>query len=370
MLKQFVALISLCMLIGCSKEEPVTSNEINELRIPLRLQTAITQNIQLSRQATHQNSGPILSSTLPAGSRVGIHLYTTAFEPYPTSELYASENICWRNTGTSNFQKWQAENANGESIFILLGNTDAQLRAYYPYDPQNTDLQTTDSHGKTVSAIALTPGTTDYLTGHNTTPVSKQNSLATVRMEHALSMISFVFTAEEAYTGNCNLQSLIVKNLPAKGLQALTDGTLTLLSETNHQTVSWYDSMQNSYRPFFDGNNHWIYFRGEKDFGLNSISPEGAFLTELSAFHLFVLPQEGVSNLAAITPWIELTIDDIVYQIPFPNDRVLNNGQKGFIWKKGLNYLYRIMITKNNVKLSYVYDDYETGGTPDFDFGY
>lgn len=367
-MKHFLSCIIFYIAItGCSGDISVL-NEPDSSTTPLALTSASVADLSVTRNSFMVGEGPIMSVSLPPESEIGLTLYTSSLsDPYGKYESVSgsSENLRWCNTGTFSTQQWELKNADGSTASFYLNNTEGHALAYYPY----TDVTryAPDATGASVPAMLLEPGTIDYMYGKGIRPVNSNMPAANIALGHAMGMVSFVFTHDDKYLGNCDLQSITLKNIPRQALLTLSDGTLSDEKTPTDKSVADYDSVSQTYRSISKATP--VNFRNKPNFGISSVPAEGTILTHAPRFHLFVIPHKGVSSVNEGAVYLELLIDNIRYQIPFPNDRTIADGSKGFLWQKEVNTLYRITISKNNVRLSYLLDNFEQGGDSDFEFG-
>lgn len=371
--KRILFYITACIVITSCNDDTTVLSDQNTLYEPLSISTLILTEVSLTRTSLLQSEGAVTGTTLFAGSRMGVTLTPASLETraLPVVGIPAdnSSNLQWVNNGDATNQKWQYISPEGVVEPYLLDEKRMNIFAYYPYDPKFTLLNGYDASGQQFPAIEIRPGYKDFLYGKGLTPVNSRQPVSAITLNHAMAMISFVFSNDASYRGPCVLQSLVVKNIPQQALMTLNDGTITSQSSQGDSEIRYYDRTLKKYYPVFNGSEYWIRFKDEPNFGITSMPQAGTSLEEISNFHLFVIPSEATSSVGENNVYLEIKIDNILYTIPFPNDRTLTNGVRGFTWKKGVNSLYRITLTKNNVLLTYLLDDYEPGGNPDFDFG-
>ena len=367
-MKHFLSCIIFYIAItGCNGDIPVLT-ESDSSPTPLALTSTSVADLSVTRNSFMEGEGPIMSLSLPPESEIGLTLYTSSpTDSYGKYESVSgnSENLRWTNAGTTDTQQWELRNAEGAAASFYLNKTEGNTVAYYPYS--ETIRHAPDATGISAPAMLLKPGTVDYMYGNGLHPVNSNLPAADIMLGHAMGMISFVFTHDDKYLGNCDLQGITLKNIPQQALLTLSDGTLSGEKTPTDQPVADYDAVAHTYRTISTATP--VNFRNKPDFGIPSIPAEGNLLNEAPRFHLFVIPYEGSSSVNEGAIHLELLIDDIRYLIPFPNDRTLADGSKGLNWKKEVNTLYRITISKNNVRLSYLLDNFEQGSDSDFEFG-
>ncbi|MEG1187737.1 MAG: fimbrillin family protein [Bacteroidales bacterium] len=367
-MKIFLSCIICYIAITSCSGDIAVLNESYQSESPLSLASASVSDLTVTRNSLKQSEGPLVTTTLPEGSKIGLTLYTpTDSDPYANyvSVSGRSENLCFINENAGASQQWQLKTPEGAAASFYLHAPLGYSVAYYPYRP--VAVYAPDAQGIVGPAMQLQPGTTDYLYGSGRHPVNNRMPVSEIGMRHAMSMISFVFTHDDKYLGNCNLQQIKLKNIYGSALLALADGNISNISVRTDTEVADYDAATHGYAAITPLTP--VNFKNKPDFGISSPPTEGAILSEPARFHIFVIPQTGASNLNTNGIYLELLIDDILYRIPFPNDRLLADGSKGFCWRKEVNTLYRITISKNNVRLSYLLDDFEQGGDSDFEFG-
>lgn len=321
--KLFTIFTSAAIICSCSKED--TDNVMPETSATLQIETSVLTRTSRSAFAATQSTtanGPVMGTNLTAGDKIGVSVFNTgSADNYQGMTDTATRNLAWTFDGSV----WNA----GTPFY--LQNSQADIYAYYPYSASATNM----------SAIEVAPGYTDYLYGKSSNAVSKPAPAAQITLNHALSMISFTFSRTN-YPGECKLNSITVKGVPADGTMDLRDGSIDVSSTTTDLAVKYFNAGN-----YTTGNWNHITIPATGTIG-NVTTGTGNTVTEASAFHALVLP---VAALPANTNTLraEVMIDGAVYTVAL-NVQTPNANK----WEAGKHYVYNLMLKGKELTVSTV----------------
>lgn len=200
--KALLAFMLPLALAGCSDDD----NTVDRPGTPLHVSvgTAVTR-------------AAIDGGQLPDGSRIGITLTDMQGAQYDGADTWF--NVPYGASGTGDAQVWAAAGSR-----LSLSTTVGQARAYYPYNPDVTDL----------TAVPVeTASQTDYMYSGAVTGLSLASYKASFVMRHVMTDIRLVIK-KGTYTGNSQLKAVTVTS-PFFGTAATLntlDGTLSDITGT------------------------------------------------------------------------------------------------------------------------------------------
>lgn len=335
--KLFTIFTSAAIICSCSKED--TDNVIPETSATLQIETSVLTRTSRSAFAATQSStanGPVMGTNLTAGDKIGVSVFNTEnSDNYQGMADTATQNLPWTFDGSV----WNPANP------FYLQNSQADIYAYYPYSASATNM----------SAIEVAPGYTDYLYGKSNSAVSKPTPAAQITLNHALSMISFTFSRTN-YPGECKLNSITVKGVPAEGTMNLRNGSIDASNTTTDLAVKYFNADN-----YITGVWNNISIPATGTIG-NVTTGTGNTVTEAPAFHALVLP---VTTLPANTNTLraEVMIDGAVYTVAL-NVQTPNANK----WEAGKHYAYNLTLKGKDLIVSTVtVNQWTQGGSSDIE---
>ena len=334
--KLFTILTTAIAISSCSKED--TTEVTPEATATLQIETSVlarTSRVALATQNMN-NEGPVMGTNLSDGDSLGISVYNAGNTGnYQGLTDADSHNLPWTFNGST----WSATTP------FFLQNSQADIYAYYPYSASASDM----------AAIEVAPGYTDYLYGKSNTSVSKPAPTAQITLNHALSMISFTFTRTN-YPGECKLNSILVKELPANGTMDLRSGSVSPSAATTDLAVKYFNG-----GIYTSGIWNNITIPATGTIG-NVTTGAGNIVTQAPAFHTLVLP---ATTLPANTNTLraEVTIDGAVYTVAL--NVQTENANK---WEAGKHYTYNLTLKGKELVVSTVtVNQWTQGGSSDIE---
>ncbi len=323
MKKIFTLAAAVTMLWSCSKEDSILTPDENETA-SLQIETTVLSRASRATKVENGNTtvtGPVLESTLPNGSKIGVTVYnvdtTTNYQGLADS---VSNNLLW----TANESKWTPAKP------FYLQNRGADIYGYFPYNAE----------AKNMFAIPVAPGYVDYLRGKSSNSVSKVYPNAAIVMNHALAMISFTFQRTN-YPGECKLQAITLNNLPNAGTMNLTNGAITTADTKASFNVLHYNGTN------YAGDN-WsnITIPANGILGTVNSAPSNV-VTTAPAFHALVLPATDLPSDTA-TLNASIVIDGATYTV------ALNIISGGNDWLPAKHYSYNLTLKGKDLVVSSV----------------
>lgn len=198
------------MIIGCMVS---CDNQLEEVNIP-------GEQLQVKAVVGEADSRAIIEGeSFPDKSEIGL-----------TLEGYSFSNIKFTATGTGASQSWAGASA------MLLSETKGTLYGYHPYSSTATNL----------TALPLaTSGQTDYMYANSVANISENNSVATLKFNHAMACIRVTIKKGTYAAGNGAITAVSVKSegfgttgtLNAKTGAVTATGTNTAVSQTVSKTL-------------------------------------------------------------------------------------------------------------------------------------
>lgn len=225
----------------------------------------------------------------------------------------------------------------------------------------NSSDWTTDNTNK--SKIISAPGEVDYMWGVSS---SDENVLATanngkssgpgasasLKMKHALSMVSFLIYNDGTYNLPGKLTKIVLKNTnsntdlstgvgngSAKPTMKIGDGDITVGSGSVEAATYT--------RTFTDADGYKLMKAGSTNNQNNRIAASEKAAKDASAkFSILVLPTTTAKkvNIEAV-----FTIDNVDYNVPFATE-----GEEAVSWAKGANNLYTVKLSGKELTISNV----------------
>lgn len=322
-------------LCACSNNDVTTPEIIDPQSATLSISTSVSNSIALTRTiGTEGNlsdatgTGPVMGTGLATGSQIGVFVYkkgeNTDYDGTAANDDHT--NLLW----TNNSNRWSF---NGN---YYLGNSEADIYAYFPYKQANN-----------TQIIPVTPGYTDFLYGKSSNTVHLGNKGANIVLNHALSMVTFTFE-NTGYTGPTVLQSITLNQLPNSGTLDITTGVTTIQEPAlpNFLQIKKYTGASYIEAGHIDAKpeNSWA-----TSFNTNKIEGTTASgnTTTAGMFHAMVLPEPKASvekHTATIV------IDGVSHEISLRVGQRVPNTPQAFIadWEKGKNYTYNLKLSGNN----------------------
>lgn len=165
-----------------------SSNDVNTPDIEETTTGLLSVSTSVLTQNSKGTKAPVTGTQLPSGSKIGVFVFNDNENTYYNGGNGNTEgtafNQQWTASGTDASQTWSATP-------FTLSIKHADVYAYYPWRT-----------GETYDSIDVQAGYTDYLVGaHTGDYVNGAQPVATIKLDHALSMISFTFKRDDSYPG-------------------------------------------------------------------------------------------------------------------------------------------------------------------------
>lgn len=324
-------------LCACSNNDVTTPEIIDPQSATLSISTSVSNSIALTRTTGTReglsdavSTGPVMGTDLTTGSQIGVFVYkkgeNTDYDGTTANKNH--KNLLWTNAS----DVW---NFNGN---YYLGNSEADIHAYFPYSSANTEHN-----------IPVTAGYTDFLYGKSTNTVNLETKGANIVLNHALSMVTFTFEKGAGYNGAALLQSITLNNLPNSGTLDITTGNVVNGTTKADLAVSKFQS--NSYEA------NWT--QEFKTTTIPGITVSGNTATA-GMFHAMVLPELEAS---VVKHNATIVIDGVSHNISL----AVQNSDKN--WTKGKNYTYNLKLSGNNqlTVSSVTVNQWTEGGSSDIE---
>lgn len=205
----FTLLLSSCSNNSNNLDVEIPEGNIKTLSLLVDIENSATKNgNQLSNFANEVTTNNL--------TQIGVHICNN--NSFGNAYTDNSHNTIWSKSNN----KWSP------STPILLGSDQANVYAYYPFN-ENTTLN--------VNAIPVVSGDTDYLFGkainsnNETFVANNQNTVASIKMKHAMAQIVWNFTKEDSYTGQAMVTKISMNKLHKTGTLSIADGTISTSDE-------------------------------------------------------------------------------------------------------------------------------------------
>lgn len=199
-------ILSSCSNKSSDFDTVIPDGNIKTLSLLVDIETSVTKST--NQIANFENE--ITTANL---DQIGVH--TCKQNSFGSAYSENSLNTTWSKSE----KNWVT------STPVLLGSDHANVYAYYPYAPNVT-----------MNAIPVVIGNVDYLFGkavdanNETYAANNQNSVATIKMKHAMAQIVWNFTKESSYTGNAQVTQISMNKLHQNGTLNIQDGSITSLN--------------------------------------------------------------------------------------------------------------------------------------------
>lgn len=324
-------------LFSCSNDNLSDLNDVNQVS-ELSISTSVLSHTAKSKAVFTTNNGddfytgPVMAEELASNSNIGVSVFNAGTSTlYTTANNGSAENLKWNNTNG-----WTYIGADGSALKFFLGSAKADLYAYFPYTNTNYNL----------TAIPVQAGYTDFMYGvaKENGSINSSNKNASILLNHGLAMISFTFTKGAGYTGDCDLQSITVKNTPLAGTMNVKDGAISAgVQKTNIHIASFVDG---AYTP--SNINEAVTGADWSDWSGISFKESALGKPDMTnkvagQFHAMVLPVGFNSGIQNDDSYFTVKIDDIVYDIAFKQGT--GNAIK---WDAGKNHTYNLTLNGGN----------------------
>lgn len=336
-MKKFISYAAMAVaLCACSNNDVTTPEIIDPQSATLSISTSISNSIALTRTiGTEENlsdaagTGPVMGAGLATGSEIGVFVFNagTTNNYQGTTANDDHKNLLW----TKNSNSWSFEDN------YYLGNSEADIYAYFPYKQANN-----------TQIIPVTPGYTDFLYGKSSNTVHLGNKGANIVLNHALAMVTFTFEKGTGYTGPAVLQSITLNNLPKSGTLDISTGVTTIQEPAlpNFLQIKKYTGASYIEAGHIDAKpeNSWA-----TSFNTNKITGTTVSGDNVKAgmFHAMVLPElkASVNNHNAT-----IVIDGVSHNISLKVGQKTPNSPQGTEsdWEAGKNYTYNLKLSGNN----------------------
>ena len=323
-MKKFISYAAMAVaLCACSNNDVTTPEIIDPQSATLSISTSVSNSIALTRTTGTGNNpsnaagtGPVMGTVLATGSEIGVFVYkkgeNTDYDGSAANDDHT--NLLW----TNNSNRWSFNDN------YYLGNSEADIYAYFPYNEANN-----------TQIIPVTPGYTDFLYGKSSNTVNLETKGANIVLNHALAMVTFTF-ANTGYTGPAELQSITLNQLPKSGTLDITAGNVVNGATKADLAVSKFQS--NIYEE--------VWTQVFKTAPINGTTVSGDTATA-GMFHAMVLPEPKASverHNATIV------IDGVSHNISLKVGQRIPNSPQGTEsdWEAGKNYTYNLKLSGNN----------------------
>lgn len=365
-------LLAALLATSCSNEnDPVAP--INPANNPEAVELGVTAGVSLTKSAiTGGETQTGVASTIMQSIAVFAVGNTNSYggSVGNNKAVYKQTSGAWANVATDKTNK------------ILLTNDAATIYAVHPaYDPSktaNTEWAITPSASETIgisvfadasqpvskdanntipttgSGILSAPGEIDYMyavdgKGNSTAQATASNGRTasggvtenawqvSLKMKHALAMVSFRIYNDGTYAGPGKLTKIVLKNSSGT---ALSKGTTPTMAIKDGAIVPNAEQEATYTRFIGDGANSYVLKKqGSAGFSVTDAAKDAS-----SKFSILVLPHNGAKN----TMKVEFTIDGAVYDVPLATKAVKVN------WSAGSNNLYTAVLSGKELTLSSV----------------
>lgn len=322
-------LFGYAVFTSCSDD--IADFSFEENRRPLEISASLNMEAPKTKA-----TGPIMGTSLPTKSELGVCVYAKSnagtFLPYGSDNAY--DNNRWVNMGNETNPNWQADKS------LFLNNDLGHVFAYYPYSVSSPVSLSSDM--KTVK-LSINAGNTDYLYNAiesstavgNGNLVNAQSPVIGLKMNHALSLISFSFTQGSDYTGDCKLESLQVSAVYTSGELHLSSGNgIIPESDAIKGTKNIFHYSSDKGYTLLEGTHS---FKNQQNYGAPVVNSNNN-ITSPGNFHFFAIPQEN-ATLANIT----VRIDGESYEASLTGIAM---------WEAGKAYEYKLLLNRDGVVAS------------------
>lgn len=284
-----------------------SSNDVNTPDINENTTGLLSVSTSVLTQNSKGTKAPVTGTQLPTGAKIGVFVFNDN-----TEVAYDGSNI--NATGSALNQKWTAGETAGKQTWsaspFTLSIKHADVFAYYPFNDAN----------QSYNAIPVQAGYTDYLVGGHdvASHVNGAQPAATIKLDHALSMISFTFKKGTSYPDACELQKIhfpglnqaATINVKTKAFSAYTGtGDFVVLKHNGGDDYSTITS--------------------------DAISTEG--IGNNKEYHALLLPQTGTDTKNVI-----VRIDNIDYTVSLAH--TATEGNTSDVWASGRHYTYNLTL--------------------------
>jgi hypothetical protein len=334
----------LVALYGCSsdamQEEDGGNNNGNIQPVELKIQTSV----EMARAATE---GVVTGDAFAEGDKIIV---------CASSDKYniAGNNYAVYEKGSST---WAIASSTTDKIY--LSTEDATVYAVYPstltvaHGNGDNIASTTDVSGLTLfegtttgaddnnkielsaspqtGDIFAAKGEKDYLWA---TPVENKNATsptASLKMNHALAMVSFKFYKESTFPGNGELTKIELEDVAGNSPVVFKTGSATMKLGTGAITVTGDGSKKLT---------RFTYNNGTANYTL------GTNNTGLPAFSMLVYP---ITDLNADKVQATFTIDGVAYPVKLPAATGNSNSN---VWAAGYNTVYTVQMKVKELVVS------------------
>ena len=316
--KTLAALSLLLLLGGCSKNNGLTNNFNEELKVKA-----------IVARAT-QTKAIINDDKFPGGAEIGIQLLKldggTAYS--------AKTNVKFTSDGAGNWSS--VEN-------YILNPDKAKVYGYYPYMSLADNTLPFSTIHVSIAAKAGYNSDTDYMFA---TPIESEanavynsNNTISLHMNHALAQISML-VYKENYNGDGNLTDFFIEDV--------TPGTGHIL--VNADPVDFTMNIANG---LITGGVEGVIERNlSTPLVIGEASADPKFpsddLTELKAQVL----AKGVSTM--VVPTSTIGANEIKFSFDIDGNRYTVNNMSSITWEKGKQYIYTIKLSGTSLTISQV----------------
>lgn len=280
-----------------------------------------------------------------------IYAYHPAYTPDPTDKYMKDSGTTLTVTGTPS-----ANSTIGISVFEGKNTSDTYNK--YPTDINNADkiyssawTENTTDKAKIISA----PGEVDYMWAEDAnkagnaatasngkkesgTPVTNANEVS-LKMKHALAMVSFRIYNDGHYTNAGSLTKIILSNKAGEGLSKGTNPTMKI----SDGTIVENTAVSATYSRFIDGGYNIVKV-GTTPSATVATTEQGA-KDGSKKFSILVLP---TSTADAANIEATFTIDGAEYTV------ALGGSGDKVDWKKGTNNIYTVKLSGQELSLASV----------------
>ncbi len=316
--KTLAGLSLLLLLGGCSKNNGLTNNYFEELKVK-----AIVAR-------TTQTKSIIYEDRFPEGAGIGVQLLKLT----DGTAYSAKTNVMFTSDGAGNWSS--AEN-------YILNPLKAKVYGYYPYMSLTDNTLPFSTIPVSITAKAGYNSDTDYMFA---TPVESEanavynaNNTISLHMNHALAQISML-VYKENYNGDGNLTDFFIEDV--------TPGTGHILVNTDP-----VDFTMNITNGSITGGIEGVIERNlSTPLVIGQATADPKFpsddLTELKAQVL----AKGVSTM--VVPTSTIGASEIKFSFVIDGNRYSVNNISSITWERGEQYIYTIKLSGTSLTISQV----------------
>lgn len=282
----------------------------------------------------------IRATSFTGNEQIGVFIYTGAKGTMSGDYNTSSSSIPTVNVPYQQGSPWTAAQP------IILSSTKGVVYGYYPYSESAGDgsavpvnVAATQGSGQSDGSKDV-DGQTDYMYATATENVSNSNAtIATMKMNHALAMLTFAFKQSDAttdkYPGEGKVSKIILKNKDGKSAV-----------KTGAATMNIYDGVITVGSNDVESNPASITVTPDAEKSLLDVttSLEGT-ATYPWLPRMLVYPNNGVAGDDAE---LLITVDNKQYTVPVP---ALTSTQG---WQAGNNYTYTLTLKGTDLSITRV----------------